>query len=111
MMNKVYSKYRLLLLSAVFCLIASPSVFGTATIVIVNHDGPNEGFNDPTLATPVGGNHGTTVGQQRLIAFQYAASIWGATLTSGPTITIRAQWAAQSCTAVSGTLGSAGTTN
>ena len=38
------------------------------------------GFNDPTPAVPVGGNAGTTLGQQRLNAFQSAANIWGATL-------------------------------
>ncbi len=66
------------------------------------------GFNDPTPATPVGGNDGTTIGQQRLNAFQFAASIWGATLNSSQPIVIRAGWAAQSCTANSGVLGSAG---
>ena len=40
---------------------------GAAQITIVNTDGPNEGFNDPTAATPVGGNTGTTDGQQRLM--------------------------------------------
>ena len=40
----------------------------SAQITIVNSDGAGEGFNDPTPATPVGGNTGTTVGQQRLHA-------------------------------------------
>jgi hypothetical protein len=38
------------------------------SIVVI--DPPGVGFNDPTPATPVGGNIGTTIGQQRLIAFQ-----------------------------------------
>src|SRR6185312_7928930 len=66
------------------------------------------GFNDTTPATPVGGNSGTTLGQQRLIAFQEAANKWGATITSPVTITIRAQWTALTCTATSAVLGSAG---
>lgn len=41
-----------------------------ATVTIVNTDGAGEGFNDNTAATPVGGNSGTTIGEQRLIAFQ-----------------------------------------
>ncbi|HWS52656.1 MAG TPA: PA domain-containing protein [Pyrinomonadaceae bacterium] len=53
-----------------------------ATIFIINADGPNEGFNDPTPAAPVGGNNGTTLGQQRQIAFQHAANIWGQTIDS-----------------------------
>jgi hypothetical protein len=76
----------------------------------VNIDGPNEGFNDPTPATPVGGNPGTTVGQQRLIAFQFAADIWGATLESAVPIRVRASFDPLSCTATTGTLGAAGTT-
>ena len=37
-------------------------------IVPVNFDDPNEGYNDTTAATPVSGNPGTTLGQQRQIA-------------------------------------------
>ena len=89
-------------------LIAASSAYGQATIVIQNDiDAPGTGFNDNTPAAPVGGNNGTTLGQQRLNAFQFAANVWGATLTSGPTITIRASWEALPCTATSGTLGSA----
>jgi hypothetical protein len=96
------------LLASLLGLFVCSSAFAQATIVIQNADPAGSGFNDPAAATPVGGNNGTTVGQQRLIAFQAAASIWGATLKSGPTITIRATWAALPCTATSGTLGSAG---
>ena len=96
------------LLAAVIGLVVYSSASAQATIVIQNNDGPGAGFNDTTPAIPVGGNNGTTVGAQRLIAFQAAANIWGATLTSGPTITIRGTWAALPCTANSGTLGSAG---
>src|SRR3712207_6304152 len=85
-----------------------PSAGATATIVILNNDAANFGFNDTTPATPVGGNNGTTLGQQRLNAFQAAADKWGATIDSPITITIRAQWAAQSCNATSAVLGSAG---
>ena len=50
---------------------------GDATITIVNKDPVGVGFNDPTPAAPVGGNAGTTLGQQRLNVFQAAAAIWG----------------------------------
>lgn len=79
-----------------------------ATIVIQNGDGPNVGFNDPTPVAPVGGNTGTTLGEQRLIAFQAAADKWGQTLNSIPTITVLASWPALSCTSTSAVLGSAG---
>ncbi len=79
-----------------------------ATIVIVNQNAPGEGFNDPTPATPVGGNTGTTLGAQRLIAFQRAANIWGATLDSSVTIRIGAAFVPLSCTASGAVLGAAG---
>ncbi len=90
-------------------LLASAPAFGTATILIVNTDGPGEGFNDPTPAAPVGGNPGTTVGQQRINAFQYAASVWGSILDSPVTIYIQAAFNPLTCTATAATLGSAGT--
>jgi hypothetical protein len=80
------------------------------TIVINNTNDPGVGFNDPTPAAPIAGNTGTTVGQQRLIAFTYAANIWGATLTSAVPIIIDAAFVVQTCTATSAVLGSAGST-
>ncbi|MDX6405597.1 MAG: hypothetical protein QOH70_3052 [Blastocatellia bacterium] len=87
---------------------ASHSARAAATIVILNNDSANTGFNDPTAVAPVGGNTGTTLGQQRLNAFQFAANIWGATLNSTVTITIRANWAPLTCSSSSGVLGQAG---
>ena len=81
-----------------------------ATIIINNINAPGVGFNDTTPATPVGGNTGTTRGEQRLIAFTYAANIWGATLTSNQPIIINAQFTPLTCTATGGVLGSAGAT-
>jgi len=107
-MKYLLTRFPAFLLASIVGLIAASSAFGTATIVIQNTDQPGVGFNDTTPASPVGGNAGTTVGQQRLIAFQAAANIWGATLVSGPTITISAHWAALTCSSSSGTLGSAG---
>lgn len=88
-------------------LLAAPAA-NAAVITILNADGAGEGFNDPTPAAPVGGNMGVTVGQQRLNVFQHAADIWGALLPSNVPIIVRAQFNPQSCTATSGTLGSAG---
>lgn len=79
-----------------------------ATITLVNYDGPGEGFNDPTPVSPVGGNPGVTLGAQRLIAFQYAADIWGALLYSDVEILVAANFDPLNCTASSATLGGAG---
>ncbi|UVW30190.1 PA domain-containing protein [Massilia sp. H6] len=81
-----------------------------ANIVIVNLNTPGIGFNDPTPAAPVGGNTGTTLGEQRLIAFQHAAGIWGASLDSSVTIRVGASFVALSCSAGGAVLGSAGPT-
>jgi Dockerin type I domain/Bacterial TSP3 repeat/Thrombospondin type 3 repeat len=91
------------------CLTAAPPV-PAATFVINNLDGTGEGFNDPTPVAPVGGNNGTTLGQQRLNLFQKAADIWGAVIESGVPIIIQAKFDPLSCVAGSAVLGSAGTT-
>lgn len=88
------------------CMLGSAQA--AATIVIINRNEAGVGFNDPAAVVPVGGNAGTTLGQQRLIAFQHAANIWGATLTSSVTIRVSASFEPLSCTADSAVLGSAG---
>ena len=65
---------------------------GAATVVVVNANEPNVGFNDPTPLEPVGGNHGRTLGAQRLIAFQHAADLWGKTIDSAVPIRISAKF-------------------
>lgn len=89
-------------------LLPNQVAFAQATIIIDNVDGPGEGFNDPTPVTPVGGNTGTTLGEQRLKAFESAAGTWGANLTSAVDIRIQASFDPLFCTADSAVLGSAG---
>lgn len=91
-------------LLAVGVLAGSSALAGPAEIVIVNLNAAGVGFNDPTPAAPVGGNPGTTLGEQRLFAFEHAASLWGARLDSAVPIRIRAQFTALGA----GILGSAG---
>ncbi|MET3133026.1 hypothetical protein AAKU55_003308 [Oxalobacteraceae bacterium GrIS 1.11] len=79
-----------------------------ATLTIINGNLPGIGFNDPTPQAPVGGNSGTTLGQQRLIAFTYAANLWGAKLSSAVPIRILATFEPLPCTATGAVLGSAG---
>ena len=95
----------LLAASSLACADAEAS----ATIVIINKNAAGVGFNDPTPAAPVGGNSGVTLGAQRLIAFQHAADIWGAILTSVVPIRVAATFEPLACTADSAVLGSAGT--
>jgi len=82
-------------------LLAPATVHGAASFVIVNQDAANVGLNDPTPAAPVGGNPGTTLGQQRLFAYQRAAEIWGAVLNSPVPIQVGASFDPLTCTATS----------
>ncbi len=99
-------------IAALAALVGAAAPAGAAVQIVINNtNAAGVGFNDTTPATPVGGNTGTTLGQQRLIAFTYAANIWGATLTSSVPIVINAQMTGLTCTSSSATLGSAGATS
>lgn len=63
-----------------------------ADIVPINFDDPGEGYNDPTPVAPVGGNPGTTRGQQRQIVAQFAADLWGGVLVSNVPVYVGAQF-------------------
>src|SRR5690349_13728844 len=82
-----------------------------ANFILVNTDPAGVGFNETTPATPVGGNPGTTVGQQRLIAYSRALSLWGSILKSDVPITVLGSFAPLTCTATGGTLAQAGAWN
>jgi hypothetical protein len=107
-MKYLLTRLPTLLLAAFVGLIVASSAFGQATIVIQNADAAGVGFNDMTAVAPVGGNSGTTLGAQRLITFQAAANIWGASISSTPSITIHANWAPLTCSASTAILGQAG---
>jgi hypothetical protein len=111
-MNRLFTASRLVRLlftvaaAAAGLTAAARPAFAAATVIVVNADDPGEGFNDPTPAAPVGGNAGTTRGAQRLIAFQRAADLWGATLDSPITVLVQASFDPLGANV----LGSAGTT-
>src|SRR5215831_6208670 len=90
-----------------FLLLATPAL-AKARFFIINGNDPGVGFNDPTPATPVGGNPGATIGQQRLLVFQEAARIWGETLDSDVLITVFADFEPLFCDTTGSVLGSAG---
>ncbi len=97
--------------AAAAVLLASSAVAQAADIVIINIDGPGVGFNDATPAMPVGGNAGTTVGEQRQIVFDYVSKFWGRRLRSDVPIQVLATFDALPCTSTSATLGAAGAYN
>ncbi len=91
-------------------LFAANMAFAGAKITIVNNNAPGVGFNDPSPRAPIGGNTGTTLGQQRLNAFEFAATTWGSTVDSPVEIKILAAFTPLTCTPTTAVLGSAGTT-
>ena len=95
-------------ISGVFLVAVAATTAQAAQVVVVNKNAAGVGFNDPTAATPVGGNTGTTIGAQRLIAFQAAADIWAGHIASTVPIRVGAQFTALSCNQTSAVLGSAG---
>src|SRR5205823_280278 len=112
-MKKPFTPVRFVrLLAAALCAFAflaaavTPA-YAAATVIVVNLNGLGVGFNDPTPAAPIGGNTGTTKGEQRLKAFQFAADLWGQTLDSPVPIIVGASFEALGANV----LGSAGTTN
>jgi PA domain/Domain of unknown function DUF11 len=68
-------------------LLLAPAALG-ADLSILDRNAPGQGLNDSTPATPVGLNFGVTRGQQAIIALQYAATVWGATVRSTVPIVI-----------------------
>jgi MYXO-CTERM domain-containing protein len=90
--QRVWQTVALLLATA-----ACRPAHAAAKFVINVLDSAGVGFNDTTPATPVGGNNGTTVGQQRLITFQAAADAWGRVLDSAVPIVVDASFAPLAC--------------
>jgi hypothetical protein len=79
-----------LIAAGLFCIWTPLSQ--AASFVIVNTaDAAGFGFNDTTVVAPVGGNAGTTLGQQRLNVLQEACDIWGAYLSSPVNIRVQVQ--------------------
>jgi hypothetical protein len=77
---------------AALTLCAAAPTFAQGKIVVVNGNLPGIGFNDPTPAAPIGGNPGTTLGEQRMNVFQYAADQWTAALNPSVDIYVWARF-------------------
>lgn len=103
------------LLSLAICafvaLAGAQPLVADAPVFVVFANGANVGFNDPTPVAPVGGNPGTTLGQQRRNAALHALAIWQQTLDSRVPIHIAMQFVPLTCGATSAVLASAGAYN
>lgn len=103
-MRRTFSKAAVAAFAVAFTALPAQA----ANIIINNVDAPGIGFNDMTPVAPVGGNTGATLGEQRLIVFETAASIWGGRLASDVTIVVQATFQPLACSPTGGVLGSAG---
>jgi len=99
---------RLSIVILLLALVGMPISVMATTITLNNSDDANEGLNDPTPSLPVGGNIGNTVGQQRVIVFEYAAALVASVINSTVPISIEAKFDPLTCDATSGILGLAG---
>ena len=70
----------------------------TSRLTLVSFDAEGTGFKDPTPAVPVGGNTGTTLGQQRFNAVKFAADIWANALDSPVEIRVGIRFVPSPCT-------------
>ncbi len=86
-------------------LVATPATATNFRLTVL--DGPGVGFNDPTPVGPAPGNPGTTLGQQRVNAFQAALDRWGEILASDVEIEVEAEMPDLFCDDTSALLGQA----
>jgi hypothetical protein len=98
----------LLVAFAAFALFVPSVAFADANFVIIAADELGEGFFDPEPRAPLSTNPGTTLGAQRLYAFQAAADAWGRMLDSDVPILIEAALEPLFCDPTSAVLGAAG---
>ena len=96
-------KHRTLI--AVLCAttILAAGASSAANFVIVNGDANGEGLNDPTPVAPVGGNTGTTLGEQRLIVLEEVARRWADRIESSVDIVILARFNPIDCNVLGST--------
>jgi hypothetical protein len=101
---------RTLISLALLAGISTVGIASAADIIVVNSDaGTGRGLDDPTPATPVGGNPGTTRGEQIRNVFQYVANAWGSVLQSNVPIYNPTTFSnSMTCAATSAVLGSSG---
>lgn len=93
------------LLIAATLVLAAPALHA-ADVVIVNTDGPGEGFNDPSTPTAsMACPAGMTLGECRFACAQAAAQVWADQLASSVEVRVYASFDPMSC----GVLGSSQT--
>lgn len=86
-----------------------PTTVNARATIVTQLDG--SGFSDPTPVAAVGGNTGTTLGEQRRVALKYALSRWEARLDSAVPIVLHMTFEDMGCMGSAAVLGATGATN
>lgn len=81
-----------------------------SVLVVTNTDANNQGFNDTTSFSPIGDNNAITLGEARLVAFQYAADKVASILSGDHVITVDISMPSLGGNSTQATLGGAGAT-
>lgn len=102
------SMHKLLATATLAAAFAVAPVWADTQIILINADGPGEGLNDPTARSPVPGNPGNTVGEQRRNALLFAANLLASRIISSVPIRVEVDFNPQFCDQSSATLATAG---
>ena len=90
------------LMAAALLLVSNATVYAQVPVFLVNLDDRGTGFDDPTPVEPVGGNIGTTLGEQCTIVLQTALDQWGRLVGNTVPIVVLVTFMDQLCDAASG---------
>lgn len=101
---------RLAIVVAIVVMLATATTASAGSFLLFSSDPAGTGLFDPTPVAPVGGNPGTTLGQQRAFVYAYAAQLLVGQVDSPVPVEILARFRPLACTPTAGTLGSAGAT-
>ncbi|MEE2777181.1 MAG: hypothetical protein VYE73_10545 [Acidobacteriota bacterium] len=91
-------------IAATLLVLLVPATVWAGELVIEVADEADVGFNDPSPVSPVTGNPGTTVGEQRLNVLEAAGRDWLNRLVSMPDIRVDAAWESLECEESEGVL-------
>ncbi len=88
------ARRHLIAVALAILVVAPRAAHAQGEILVDFFAAPGTGFADTTPASPVGGNPGITVGQQRIFVFLQAAAIWTQALHPAQNIYMAAQFTA-----------------
>ena len=98
-------------MKALLCLFFAAATASAIPIQVIYGDAANTGFYDPAPRAALPTNPGTTLGEQRRIAFEFALSRWSTQIAGTIPLKVRAAWSSTPDAAGRITLASASPVN